>query len=124
MRCAPLRDRYSCLNLCFLYTQRDLDSENESEGSMKDFIDDEDTAESTPASSDSESDVQSVHDDSSRDAKSSGDSTSNKRKATVGTRSTRNNPNFNGNLLYRSSLPFRLFYSCFYFFPKAAMMTM
>uniref|UniRef100_A0A182HSW7 Transcriptional regulator ATRX n=1 Tax=Anopheles arabiensis TaxID=7173 RepID=A0A182HSW7_ANOAR len=76
--------------------KRDLDSENESEGSMKDFIDDEDTAESTPASSDSESDVQSVHDDSSRDAKSSGDSTSNKRKATVGTRSTRNNPNFNG----------------------------
>ncbi|XP_035897870.1 transcriptional regulator ATRX homolog isoform X2 [Anopheles stephensi] len=72
--------------------KRDLDSENESAGSMKDFIDDvsdEESAESTPASSDDDdSDVKSVHDDNS---KSSGESSESKQK--VGrTRSTRNNP--------------------------------
>uniref|UniRef100_A0A182K192 Transcriptional regulator ATRX n=1 Tax=Anopheles christyi TaxID=43041 RepID=A0A182K192_9DIPT len=78
--------------------KRDMDSENESEGSLKDFIDDEDTAESTPASSDSDSDVQSVHNDDSEEGKSTGDSSAkSKRKATIGTRSTRNNPNANGN---------------------------
>uniref|UniRef100_A0A182P991 Transcriptional regulator ATRX n=1 Tax=Anopheles epiroticus TaxID=199890 RepID=A0A182P991_9DIPT len=72
--------------------KRDLDSEQES-GSLKDFIDDEESAESTPVSSDSESDVQSVHDDNSDEEKGSDDTVAkNKRKGTVGTRSTRNNP--------------------------------
>ncbi|XP_053668559.1 transcriptional regulator ATRX homolog [Anopheles marshallii] len=74
--------------------KRDLDSENESIGSMKDFIDDEDSAVSTPDSSDDDSDVKSVHDDNSNSCKSSGESSKGKQK-TLATRSTRNNPGTN-----------------------------
>ncbi|XP_050068109.1 transcriptional regulator ATRX homolog [Anopheles maculipalpis] len=72
--------------------KRDLDSDNESVGSIKDFIDDvseEESAESTPATSDDDSDVQSVHNENSHDG---ADSTESRPKAT-NTRSTRNNPN-------------------------------
>uniref|UniRef100_A0A182VWQ4 Transcriptional regulator ATRX n=1 Tax=Anopheles minimus TaxID=112268 RepID=A0A182VWQ4_9DIPT len=74
--------------------KRDLDSENESSGSIKDFIDDEESADSTPASSDDDSDVQSIAEDKSNSGKSSGESSKGRTKA-VNTRSTRNNPGAN-----------------------------
>uniref|UniRef100_A0A182N536 Transcriptional regulator ATRX n=1 Tax=Anopheles dirus TaxID=7168 RepID=A0A182N536_9DIPT len=72
--------------------KRDLDSERESDEFIDDGSSDESLA-STPASSDSDSDVKSVHDDNnenSNGAKSSGGSSASKLR---GTRSTRNNPN-------------------------------
>ncbi|XP_049285576.1 transcriptional regulator ATRX homolog [Anopheles funestus] len=78
--------------------KRDLDSENESGSSMKDFIADEESAESTPESSDDDSDVQSVHDENSNSEKSSGETSKDRSKA-VGTRRTRNNPLFANELL-------------------------
>uniref|UniRef100_A0A182MX86 Transcriptional regulator ATRX n=1 Tax=Anopheles culicifacies TaxID=139723 RepID=A0A182MX86_9DIPT len=74
--------------------KRDLDSDNESIGSMKDFIDDEDSAASTPDSSDDDSDVQSIPDEKSNSGKSSEESSKGKPK-TISTRSTRNNPTGN-----------------------------
>ncbi|XP_052903383.1 transcriptional regulator ATRX homolog isoform X2 [Anopheles moucheti] len=71
--------------------KRIMDSDSESGESMKDFIDDEESAASTPESSDDDSDVKSVHEDNSNSGKSSGESSKGTQKL-VATRSTRNNP--------------------------------
>uniref|UniRef100_A0A182Q624 Transcriptional regulator ATRX n=1 Tax=Anopheles farauti TaxID=69004 RepID=A0A182Q624_9DIPT len=81
--------------------KRDLESERESDDIIDDDSSEEESAASTPATSDSDSDVKSVHDDdddeddneNSNGANGSGGSSGSRRRAGIGTRHTRNNRN-------------------------------